>query len=249
MSLVSMTAPRLGDIAMAADVGIGMERRKVVWLACVDCGKERWVYLKSGRPQNERCHSCGVIRSGESRRGERNRLPVDSHGGIPSALQQNGSACIYMLGRIRLATNGCWHWHGPLNPDGYGMWRGAMYRGQLAHRAVYGKLVGPVIAGLELDHLCHNVDLDCVGGAICAHRRCVNPEHLEPVTHAVNSVRGQGFAAKNLRKTHCKRGHEFTEANTRSLRGGNRRCRQCERDYDLCRGKGSRPKPQPEGEL
>lgn len=39
---------------------------------------------------------------------------------------------------------------------------------------------GPVPEGLELDHLCRN-------------RRCYNPHHLEPVTHAVNCQRAAPF--------------------------------------------------------
>lgn len=47
-----------------------------------------------------------------------------------------------------------------------------------AHRVVYESLVGPIPAGLELDHTCRV-------------RRCVNPDHLEPVTHAENQRRSR----------------------------------------------------------
>jgi hypothetical protein len=49
---------------------------------------------------------------------------------------------------------------------------------------------------------------------------------LEPVTNAVNFARGNGVAANNARKTHCKHGHEYTEANTYVWRGA-RICRAC----------------------
>lgn len=29
-----------------------------IWHACIDCGKERWVILVKGMPQNSRCQSC-----------------------------------------------------------------------------------------------------------------------------------------------------------------------------------------------
>lgn len=46
-----------------------------------------------------------------------------------------------------------------------------------AHVVIYEQLIGPVPAGLVLDHLCRM-------------RLCVNPDHLEPVTHAENAKRG-----------------------------------------------------------
>lgn len=69
----------------------------------------------------------------------------------------------------------CWIWQRCLSPQGYGAV--GRSKGSTAHRYMYEKLVGPVPDGLTLDHLCRV-------------RPCVNPEHLEPVTNAVNSRRG-----------------------------------------------------------
>jgi hypothetical protein len=71
---------------------------------------------------------------------------------------------------------------------------------------------------MQLDHLCRV-------------RHCVNPAHLEVVTLHTNVTRGNGWAGRNARKTHCKRGHEFTPENTIPLRNGGRECRQCRREY------------------
>lgn len=79
-------------------------------------------------------------------------------------------------------------------------------------------LVGPIPQGLHLDHLCRNT-------------RCVNPDHLEPVTPKVNNSRGFSPSAKRGKMTQCKNGHEFTDANTRIDKMGRRCCRQCRRDY------------------
>jgi imidazolonepropionase-like amidohydrolase len=56
------------------------------------------------------------------------------------------------------------------------MWASGSVR--CAHRVIYERERGPIPGGLTLDHLCRN-------------RRCVNPEHLEPVPVQVNVQRGE----------------------------------------------------------
>src|SRR5690554_6462185 len=93
-------------------------------------------------------------------------------------------------------TDDCWLWIGKINNRGYGLFY-LDRRMQAAHRAAYQLLVGPIPDGLDLDHTCRV-------------RRCVNPDHLEPVTHRENLLRGASFAAVNAAKTHCPHGHEYT---------------------------------------
>ena len=84
------------------------------------------------------------------------------------------------------------------------------------HRVVYENLVGAIPEGLSLDHLCRI-------------KRCINPAHLEPVTHAENVRRGNAGVYNSL-KTHCPKGHEYTEENTHIGRKNNsvlRGCRTC----------------------
>ena len=65
----------------------------------------------------------------------------------------------------------------------------------------------------------------------CRIRACCNPDHLEPVPAAENVARGESFSARNARKTHCPKGHEYTDQNTR-WHSGRRECITCIRARD-----------------
>lgn len=110
----------------------------------------------------------------------------------------------------------CWLWTAGRTPEGYGkFWLGG--KTVLAHRVAYTLEHGPIPDRLHLDHLCRV-------------RHCVNPAHMEPVTHRENVLRGEGVAAKAARMTHCKHGHEFTPDNIRQSTNGVRRCKTCKRE-------------------
>jgi hypothetical protein len=118
--------------------------------------------------------------------------------------------------KVSIASDGCWRWIASRNPSGYGKVR---HDGQsrLAHRVAYAALVAPIPPGAEIDHRCRVRD-------------CVNPSHLEPVTHEVNTLRSTSPTAKNAVRDECVNGHPFDEANTyRPARGG-RMCRTCRRE-------------------
>ena len=108
-------------------------------------------------------------------------------------------------------TDDCWNWTGALI-KGYGKFS-VDNKAKEAHRVSYEIFVGEIPKGMVLDHLCRNPS-------------CVNPEHLEPVTHAENVKRGnagQNWAAK----THCPQQHEYTQENTYIDTKGSRNCREC----------------------
>lgn len=96
------------------------------------------------------------------------------------------------------SETGCWEWTARTDKNGYGQFRysGKTYR---SHRLAFDLTVG-IPEGLHLDHLCNNPG-------------CVNPQHLEPVSHRANVLRGEAPSAENAKKTHCKHGHELTPDN------------------------------------
>lgn len=108
---------------------------------------------------------------------------------------------------------GCWNWTAAISAGSYGS---IYYQGRMqkAHRIMWELTRGEIPAGLQLDHLCRN-------------RRCVNPDHLEPVTQSEN-LRRSPLMDRHSHRTHCIRGHEFTERNTRiKPHSGHRVCITC----------------------
>ena len=86
----------------------------------------------------------------------------------------------------------------------------------LTHRLAYEWTIGPIPDGLELDHICKN-------------KKCMNVDHLEPVTHQENLIR-RGMKGRFLEKpprTKCRRGHELTDENTYVRKNGLRQCQIC----------------------
>lgn len=80
---------------------------------------------------------------------------------------------------------------------------------ELGHRVAWFIAHGPVPDDMTIDHICRN-------------RRCGRVDHLRLLSN-VDNAKLNGNAVK----THCKRGHEFTEANTYRDGEGHRRCRTC----------------------
>jgi hypothetical protein len=113
----------------------------------------------------------------------------------------------------------CWVWMANA-PHGYGQfWLDGGQR--YAHRLAYEYVIGPIPEGMELDHRCRN-------------KLCVNPAHLDAVTHGENMWRGVRAKA-----THCKHGHEYTPENTYMGPRKNgqtfRVCRTCIRERQRAR--------------
>lgn len=116
---------------------------------------------------------------------------------------------------------GCVVWTGTRDGDGYGrLWVGPGGRTRGAHVVAYELRHGPVPDALELDHLCRVP-------------ACVNPAHLEPVTHRENVLRGESPTARNAQVTRCPQGHPYDAANTYVRPDGKGRdCLTCRRARD-----------------
>ncbi len=122
-------------------------------------------------------------------------------------------------------TTGCWLWTGRYTEGGYGIWCSyVMSQGPerqrrrrantVCHRVLYEMAYGPLPEGMETDHICMN-------------KMCINPEHLEAVTHGENVRRRKpmkyallgGKKPKEKKSRICSEGHHFLK--------GKRSCDLC----------------------
>lgn len=127
-------------------------------------------------------------------------------------------------------NSGCWLWMGGVGPTGYGYMTGGKKHHHIAvHIASYELFKGRVPAGMEIDHKCRV-------------RCCVNPDHLQTLTHADNVRRGIDVGGHVSRvqkaKTHCPYGHPYSGDNLAISKYGSRQCRECWRFW----GKNKRPR-------
>ncbi len=100
----------------------------------------------------------------------------------------------------------CWEWTAYKNDKGYGQFRleGKMVK---AHRVSFELVIRKMLPGEEINHTCKN-------------RGCVNPFHLQALTHAEHMT-------LDITKKHCKRGHARTPENLRGYE-----CLPCQRMRD-----------------
>lgn len=168
-------------------------------VTCSSCGKQRM--LLHPELAGSMCQACAALI------------------GSQAAAKLSAPAVDRFNSSYEESDSGCWLWTGTIQPNGYSSFyfEGRTVRG---HRWSYEHFIGPIPDGLQIDHRCHKPS-DCQLGDDCPHRRCVNPDHLEPVPHRENSRRAM--------RSHCVNGHELTPENTYIPADGKRYCRECRR--------------------
>lgn len=116
--------------------------------------------------------------------------------------------------------SGCWLWDRGCTSSGYAVGRPAGSPRQVyIHRYVATIVYGS--SAMQGKHVLHSCDVPT----------CVNPDHLSLGTNNDN-IADRDAKGRNYwrNKTHCKHGHEYTEANTMRVKcrsGTQRICRQC----------------------
>jgi hypothetical protein len=106
----------------------------------------------------------------------------------------------------------CHLWAGAVNAKGYGVfWADGSV---LAHSWLWRQERGSLPPGHVPDHWA------------CDRPQCVRLDHMRPVTHRENTLRGTSRASGNRAKERCPQDHPYTAENTYEYRGW-RLCRTC----------------------
>lgn len=122
--------------------------------------------------------------------------------------------------------NECWLWTASVNSKGYGSFGHSYKKTQSAHKISWALAKNDGVLSDPGMHIMHTCDV----------KRCVNPNHLELGTPKQNAIDAHTRGLVNLHRpsleSHCKRGHERTEENTRIDADGYAACIPCRKEND-----------------
>lgn len=123
----------------------------------------------------------------------------------------------------------CWLWEGQKTNGGYGLFS-FKCRSELAHRIAWLIAKKEIKNGFQINHR----------PLLCSNPSCVRFSHLYEGTQQENiqdamvekkmkNLFPSGPSHPQAQKTHCPRGHEYTDKNTYRFKsdGNRRRCKTC----------------------
>lgn len=133
--------PQINEISKGTSIGYKYHN-KHIWHACVDCGEERWVILRHGKPAFERCLKC-------SNRGEHNPQ-YGKRGLLSSRYGKRGELCPAWKGGRKRTLKG--YILIKLYPEDF-FYPMANHKGYvLEHRLVMAKKLGRCLQPWEMVH-------------------------------------------------------------------------------------------------
>ena len=165
-----------------------------------------------GEPVDLRCQTCDapILKKGRNRTYCSMACRNEGKLGRPSPRRKDWDD---YPEPVRDLGSGCLRWQGPIHSNGYGRLGGSRY----AHREAWVREVGPIPAGMTIDHVAERG---------CIYRDCIEIAHLEVVTQAMNTARSARSIELRSR-THCPQGHPYAGRNLMVRPRGGRDCREC----------------------